>query len=136
MTRRLLIGLVAACALVGWGCGEEPGSSSTTDRPASGVPAAGTTQIEVPKIEVPEVAIPEVPELDSAEVQALMAKAKPLLEKAQQYLKDNKLELAKPVIDELMKMKAQLPAVLQEQIDAAMKSFEMLDAKGMPKLPG
>ena len=136
MTRRLLIGLVAACALVGWSCGEEPAPPTTTGRPPAQMPAPGTTPVEMPKVEVPKVAIPEIPKIDSPEVQALIEKAQPLLEQAQQYLKDNKLELAKKAIDELMKLKAQLPPEWQEKIDSAMKAFEMLDARGVPQLPG
>ena len=128
MTKRLLIGLVAACALVGWGCGEEPEPPTTTISPPAQAPAPETTQVEIPKVEVPKSITPEV--------QALISRSEPLLAQAKQYIKDNKLELAKKAIDELMKYKTELPPALQEQIDALIKAFDAQKALGGLTLPG
>ena len=148
MARRLLIGLVAACALVGWGCGEEPETplnvrppawtheKETPPAEAKTVEAPKVELTEAPKVEVPKVAVPEAPEVDSPEVQALIGQAKPLLEQATQYIKDNKLELAKKAIDELMKLKTMLPPEWQEKIEAVVSAFNAQKALGGFKLPG
>ena len=145
MTSRLLIGLVAACALVGWGCGEEPEPSATTvsppaETPHVETPHAETANVEVPpvevrKLEVPKLAVPELPKVDSTDVQALIGQATPLLEQAAQYLKDNKLELAKTAIDKLLEIKPLLPSEWQHKIDAVMTAYNAKKELGGLKLP-
>ena len=154
MDRTLLIGLVAACALVGWGCGEEPEPSATTVRPPAEMPKVETLQAEAKKVDVPDVEAtkveltealkveaakvktPEAPKVDSPDVQALIGQAKPLLEQATQYIKDNKLDLAKKAIDTLMELKTLLPAEWQDKIDAVMSLYNAKSALGGLKLPG
>ena len=90
MIRRLLIGLVAACALVGFGCGDEPEPSSRSVSPPAGTPEVDAAQIETPKVDASKVeeaqtkvadalkaeasklTATDAPTLDSPEVQALI----------------------------------------------------------------
>ena len=153
MARTLLVGLVAACALVGWGCGDEPEPPATAVKPPAEMPKvetpqAETTKLEVPKVEAikaqvtealkveaPKLEVPELPKLDSPDVQALIGQATPLLEQATQYIKANKLDLAKTAIDKLLELKALLPSEWQDKIDAVTTLYNAKKELAGVKLP-
>ena len=135
MTRTLLIGLVAACALVGWGCGEKPDFSATTVTPSAEIPNAETAQAEAATAELTDAVKVEAPTVDSPEVQTLIGEATALLEQATQYVKDNKLDLAKSAIDTLIELKPLLPSEWQSKIDAVMALYNTKNALGGMKLP-
>jgi len=111
MSRRLLIGLVAACALAGWGCGDEPEPPASTARPPA----------QVPPVAAPDVEKPAVP---SPAEQALISRAEQMLAQADQNIKDKDLDSARKAVDELVKMKDQLPAALQEEVDKVKKALD------------
>ena len=87
-------------------------------------------KVEAAKIKAPKLETPAAPKIDSPEVQALIGQAKPLLEQATQYIKDNKLDLAKTAIDQLMKLKTMLPAEWQGKIDAVTELYNAKKALG------
>ena len=84
------------------------------------------------------ITVPEV--TDNAQKTADAAKASSdqttteatsLLAQVQQYIKDNKIDLAEKTIDKLDGMKGSLPASLQTQIETAQAALKAKKAVGM-----
>ncbi len=72
----------------------------------------------------------------SDESKAWVEKAKPLIEQATNYIKENKYDLAQQAIDKLNEMKDHLPTSLQDQVANLQKMLDTAKGAGGVKLPG
>jgi len=107
-------------------------------KPADAKIAAGLEAAEVAKADADQAAPDAKADADLKTADAAKAssdqtttEATSLLAQVQQYIKDNKIDLAEKTIDKLDGMKGSLPASLQTQIETAQAALKAKKAVGM-----